>query len=267
MHLLRTLRPSVLCLAAAFAAQALASPILYYTPALVNNGLGKANSSQFTQAVTGAFGAGNVLEIPSFNNAADFDDGAALFVNARLGGDSLSAAEQANLLNFINAGGAVFFIGDHLGWQTWDYSFLSLFGDSFISWNGVNAALATTAASDILPANTQIALSAPGAITGGNGDALFTTNFNGFGRTMAARYGPQDNAIAFLDTNAFGGNLNPALYAGISSWMFETASAYELTKQPVGNPGGGNAVPDTMPVLAIAPVLFGLAWFRRRART
>ncbi len=266
MHLLRTLRPTVLCLAVAFAAQAFASPILYYTPALVNNGLGKAGSSQFTTAVTNAFGASNVIEIPTFNNTADFDDGAALFVNARLGGDSLSAAERNNLLNFINDGGAVFFIGDHGSWTTWDNSFLSLFGDSFITWNGVNAALATTAASDLLPANTQIALSAPGAITGGNGDKLFTTNANGFGRTMAASYGPQDNAIAFLDTNAFGGNLNPALYAGISSWMFDTATAYELSKQPVINPPGGNTVPDAMPVLAIAPVLFGLAWFRRRVR-
>jgi hypothetical protein len=266
MHLLRTLRSTVLGFAAALAAPAFASPILYYTPALVSNGLGKANSSQFTQAVTGAFGAGNVIEIPTFNNTADFDDGAALFVNARLGSDSLSTAEQTNLLNFINDGGAVFFIGDHSGWTTWDNSFLSLFGDSFFSWNGVNAALATSAASDILPANTQIALSAPGAITGGNGDKLFTTFGGGQGRAMAARYGAQDNAIAFLDTNAFSGNLNPGLYAGISSWMFDTATAYELSKQPVVTPPSGNTVPDTMPVLAIAPVLFGLAWFRRRVR-
>lgn len=265
MHLLRVFRFSALCLAATLVTQALASPILYYTPSLVSNGLGKDNSSPFTAAVTNAFGAGNVIEIPSFANAVDFDDGAALFVNARLGGDSLSAAEQTNLLNFINAGGAVFFIGDHLGWQTWDNSFLSLFGDSFLSWNGVNAALATTAASGILAANTQIALSAPGAIGGGNGDKLFTTNANGFGRTMAASYGPLDNAIVFLDTNAFSGNLNPALYAGLASWLHTTASVYEASKQPVGNPGG-NSVPDTMPVLAIAPVLFGLAWFRRRVR-
>lgn len=266
MHLLRSLRPTVLCFAAAFAAQAFASPILYYTPALVNNGLGKTGSSQFTTAVTNAFGASNVIEIPTFNNVADFDDGAALFVNARLGGDSLSAAEKTNLLNFINGGGAVFFIGDHLGWQTWDNSFLNLFGDSFQTWNGVNAALATSAASDLLPANTQIALSAPGAITGGNGDNLFTAFGGGQGRAMAARYGPQDNAIAFLDTNAFGGNSNPALYAGLSSWLFNTATAYELSKQPVVNPPGGNTVPETMPGLAIAPVLFGLAWFRRRVR-
>ncbi len=265
MHLLRSLRSSALGFAAVLATQALASPILYYTPSLLNNGLGKPSSSQFTTAVTNAFGAGNVIEIPTFNNVADFDDGAALFVNARLGGDSLSAAERTNLLNFTNAGGAVFFIGDHGGWTTWDNSFLSLFGDSFITWNGVNAALATTAASDILPANTQIALSAPGAITGGNGDKLFTTNANDFGRTMAASYGSQDNAIAFLDTGAFANN-NAALYTGLSSWLFETASAYELSKQPVGNPPVGNTVPEAMPVLAIAPVLFGFAWFRRRVR-
>jgi hypothetical protein len=82
---------------------------------------------------------------------------------------------------------------------------------------------------------------------------------------MAALYGPLDNAIAFLDTNAFSGTTNPALYAAVGSWLFETASAYELAEQTAGNPGG-NPVPDAMPVLAIAPVLFGLAWFRRRVR-
>ncbi|RXK54786.1 hypothetical protein ESB00_02495 [Oleiharenicola lentus] len=269
MHLLRALRTSSLWLAAALASQALASPILYYTPSLVSNGLGKPSSSQFTTAVTNAFGAGNVIEIPTFNNAADFDDGAALFVNARLGADSLSAAEKSNLFSFINDGGAVFFIGDHSGWTTWDDSFLNLFGDSFLHWNGVNAAsLVTGNAPAQFASAGQVLLSAPGAIAGGNGKKLYTVFGNGGGRAMSALYGPEDNAIAFLDTSALSGNTasHLAFYSGLSSWLFETASAYELSKQPVVTPPSGNTVPDSMPVLAIAPVLFGFAWFRRRVR-
>jgi hypothetical protein len=264
--MIRIHRPQLTALAlfASLALQVVATPILYYTPALVNNGLGKSSSSQFTTAVTNAFGAGNVVEIPTFNNAADFDDGAALFVNARQGGDVLSAQEQANLLAFANAGGAVFFIGDHLSWQTWDNSFLNLFGDSFISWNGVNAAKATNALPDQFAPNTQIALSAPGGITGGNGKKLFTSFDNGGGRSMANLYGPQDNVIAFLDTNAFSGASNLALYSGLSSWMFETASGYEETRQGPGNPGG-NTVPEAgSAAWLLLPMMVGLAALRRR---
>jgi hypothetical protein len=253
-------------LAAAVVSTVSAAPVLYYTPAVVSNGLGKANSSQFTAAVTNAFGAGNIVEIPSFANAADFDDGAALFVNARGGSDALSSQEQANLTSFINAGGAVFFIGDHSGWTTWDNSFLSLFGDSFLGWNGVNAALATGAAGNLVPEGTQIALSLPGAIFGGHGEALFTVFAGGLGRRMAARYGPADNAIAFLDTNAFAGSLNPGLYTGISSWLFTTATAYEQSRLNPGNPGG-NPVPEHTPFWALAPVWLGLiGWYRRCSR-
>ena len=264
MSLFASFRPALLCLAATLAAPLVASPILYYTPAWTTYGLGKPGSNPFTTAVTSAFGVGNVIEIASFDNAADFDDGAALFVNARQGNDSLSAAEQNNLLNFINAGGAVFFIGDHGSWTTWDNSFLNLFGDTFQGWGGVGIASRAGSAPAAFASTPTVLLTAPGAITGGNGTPLFVRGNNV--QTMAALYGPLDNAIAFLDTNAFGGTTNPALYGAIGSWLFETASAYELAKQTAGNPGSGNTVPDAMPVLAIAPVLFGLAWFRRRVR-
>lgn len=264
MSLFASLRPALLCLAAALAAPLVASPILYYTPAWTSNGLGKPSSNPFTTAVTSAFGAGNVIEIASFDNTADFDDGAALFVNARQGNDSLSVAEQNNLLNFINAGGAVFFIGDHGSWTTWDNSFLSLFGDTFETWGGVGVASRAGSAPAAFASTPSVLLTAPGAIAGGNGTPLFVRG--GTTQKMAALYGPLDNAIAFLDTNAFSGTTNPALYAAVGSWLFETASAYEQAKQTAGNPPAGHAVPDAMPVLAIAPVLFGFAWFRRRVR-
>lgn len=266
MSLLRRLRLPLLGLAAALAGQLHAAPILYYTPTSLSNGLGRPSSSQFTQAVVGAFGAGNVVEIPSFADTADFAAGAALFVNARNQSDALSAQERTNLLNFITAGGAVFFIGDHGSWTTWDNSFLSLFGDSFQTWTGVGAALATTAAPDQFTPNMQILLTAPGAIAGGNGTPLFTVNANGVGGHMAALYGPFDNAIAFLDTNAFGMPSNLTLYHEISSWLFDTASAYEEARQAGTNPGGGSAVPDLLPVGSFAPVLFVFAILRRRLR-
>lgn len=251
---------TTLCLFAVLAAQALASPILYYTPTTLSNGLGRPSSSQFTATVVSTFGAGNVVEIPTFNNAADFDDGSVLFVNAREGTDVLSAQEQANLLAFANAGGAVFFIGDHLGWTTWDNSFLNLFGDTMIAWNGVNAALATNALPGFIAANTQIALNAPGAISGGNGTALFTVFANGQGRSMASIYGPADNVIAFLDTNAFSGGNNQDLYTGISAWLHATGSDYEEAQN-------ASAVPDAgFTVWLLAPVLLGLAGLRRRGR-
>ncbi len=261
MSLLPVFRPAVLFLAAALAVQLAASPILYYTPTTLSNGLGRPSSSQFTQAVTNAFGAGNVVEIPSFNNTADFADGAALFVNARNQNETLSAQEQTNLLHFMNAGGAVFFVGDHGSWEGWDNSFLSLFGDSFQTWNGVGAAISTGALPDQFAPNTQILLTAPGAITGGHGTPLFTTSYNGFGRHMAAVYGPLDNAIAFLDTNAFGYGNNQGFYAGVSSWLFATASAYE---EALVDNGAPNSVPDFFPVWSFAPVLFVFAILRRR---
>ncbi len=269
MHLLRTCRSAVLCFAAALASQTFASPILYYTPTTLSTGLGKAGSSQFTNAVTSAFGAGNVIEIPTFGNVADFDDGAALFVNARGQSDVLSAAERTNLLNFINAGGAVFFVGDHASWTGWDNSFLNLFGDSFTHWNNpVGAAHVTNNAPGQFTPGDKILLSAPGAITGGHGKKLFTLFPGGGGPTMASLYGPDDNAIAFLDVNAFSNSFanNLGFFNDVGSWLFETASAYELSKQPVVTPPPGNTVPEAMPVLAIAPVLFTLAWFRRRVR-
>jgi hypothetical protein len=265
MHLLRTCRSAVLCFAAALASQAFASPILYYTPTTLSTGLGKAGSSQFTNAVTSAFGAGNVIEIPTFGNVADFDDGAALFVNARGQSDVLSAAERTNLLNFINAGGAVFFVGDHASWTGWDNSFLNLFGDSFTHWNNaVGAAHVTNNAPGQFTPGDKVLLSAPGAITGGHGKKLFTLFPGGGGPTMASLYGPDDNAIVNAFSNSFTNNLG--FFNDVGSWLFETASAYELSKQPVVTPPSGNPVPEAMSVLAIAPVLFALAWFRRRVR-
>lgn len=92
-------------------------------------------------------------------------------------------------------------------------------------------------------AGSKILLTGPGAITGGNGTALYTLFPGGMGFTMASVYGPSDNAIAFLDTNGLIGNTteHQALYHSIASWMYTTASAYE-TSQQNNNPAPG--VPD-----------------------
>jgi hypothetical protein len=268
MHPLHRFRFATVCLFASLAAQAFATPVLYYTPTTLTNGLGRPSSSQFTQAVVAAFGASNVVEIPTFNDTSLFADGAALFVNARNQSDTLSTQERTNLLSFITAGGAVFFVGDHGSWEGWDNSFLSLFGDSFHTWNGVGAAISTGALPDQFTPNTQILLTAPGAINGGNGTPLFTTSYGGFGRHMAALYGPYDNAIAFLDTNAFGYGSNTGFYTGVSSWLFTAANAYDEARLSAGNPGTDpSAVPDTGAAIAlIAPAMLGLAALRRGGR-
>lgn len=263
MTSLRSLRhPIVLALFAVLAGPVSGLPTLYYSPTQLSNGLGGSSSNLFTTAVSAAFGAGNVIQIADFANAASFAGGDALFINPRSTSSTLSAAEQTNISAFIAGGGAVFFVGEHASWTNWDNSFLNLFGDQFLAWNGVNAALATSALPSQFAPNSQIGLAAPGAIGGGNGTALFTAFSGGGGRRMAALYGPNQNAIAFLDSNAFG--LTTAgqqqFYAGVSNWLYTVASAHDVAE----NTPPTAPVPDSGVTLALGGVLLVLVAQRRR---
>ncbi len=228
------------------------TPLLYYTPALTSNGLGQPTSNDFTQAVKNAFGAANVLQVASFDNTASFADASALFVNARNGTDTLSAQERNNLLNFINAGGAVFFVGEHTGWQAWDDSFLSLFGSSATTWGtAVQAAVVTSAGQAAGFPSGQINVSSAGSISGSAGTALYV---NALGRPLASAFGPDGNAIAFLDTNAFSSNAGRNFYEGVAGWMFNTASEYDQTKTAATVPdlGAGAALPLALGAILLA---------------
>lgn len=254
-------RISLAAAALAVVPLASATPTLYYSTAETTNGFGTAAGHSLTSTITTAFGAGNVYEVTDFSNAATFADASAIVINARgQNPAALSAAEKTNILNFINEGGATFFIGDHGSWQTWDDSFLGMFGDAFTTWTSpVGSATSTGALASFFPPMT-LQLSGPGAITGGNGTSLFTLFPGGGGQTVAAVYGPKSNAIAFLDTNALGNSNNSDLFGGLSSWLFTTASAYEQAKRSPSTGGTGPApVPDAGSVLSL-PLALALLW-------
>lgn len=247
-------------------ASAIAAPKLYFTPKEVNGGLSFTDygSNQFTEAVVNAFGAGNVFEIPTFENTATFSDASALFINARSQTSALSAAERTNILNFLTAGGAVFFVGDHTGWTSWDNSFLGLFGDHVEAWNSPSSAVsATSGVPDAFPDSITY-MQAPGKIVGSNGNALYTQGL----LTMASVYGPYDNAIAFLDTTPFG-NVDLRRYEtiglGVGAWLFEKASDYEALRATP--PDSGNNVPEggvTSGLIAAVAALIAFHRIRRR---
>lgn len=248
-----------------------AVPTLYYSPALTTGGFGQPDSHQLTTAVTDAFGAGNIFQVADFSNASAYAGADALFINARAQngqtGDALSASEKTNISSFINGGGAVFFVGDHGSWANWDNSFLNLFGDQFTTWSSVGAAFATDAANGQFTAGSKVLLTAPGAISGGNGAKLYTAFNGGLGQTMAAVYGPKSNAIAFLDTNGLIGNRTEHLdfYASVSSWLYTTASAHDAAQnQPPTTPPA--KVPDSSVAGALCLALFACFAAVRRSR-
>lgn len=261
-------KSSLLILAStwAFAATAQAVPTLYYSPTNLNSGLGRPSSNTFTTSVVNAFGAGNVVQVADFSNTASFSQADALFINAREMTDTLSVQERTNISNFATAGGAVFFVGEHGGWTGWNNSFLGLYGDSYTPWNGVNAAISTNALPGQFTANHQVNLSGPGGIAGGHGTALFTAHYGGFGMAMAAVYGPQNNVIAFLDTNvlASGNSNNVAFYGQVSSWLYNTASAHDTAQSAPPPPPA--PVPDSGPGLAFVGALLTLGLARRYCR-
>lgn len=242
------------------AAAATAAPVLYYTAPQTIYGLRETGFDLFSQTVVSTFGAANIHELADFGTASQFADAAVLFVNARgQDPDALSAAERQNLKTFIDDGGAVFFVGEHGGWTTWNNSFLSLFGAQFTPWNSINAALPSGTAPTPFAQSGQLSLGAPGAISGG-GDPLYGLQTY----TMAARFGPQNNAIAFLDTYPLSGahGSHFEFHQDVASWLFTTGSAYEASKLQTPPP---STVPDSLSTGtwgAFALALF--AFVRRR---
>lgn len=238
-----------------------ATPKLYYTPTEISTGLSNDpynpyGSSIFTQTVLDTFGAANVLEVTTFENTADFADASALFINARVQTGALSTLEQANILAFINAGGAVFFVGEHTGWTSWDNSFLGLFGDHVETWGTpVGAANATAAAPAGLPGTISY-LSNPGRIVGGNSTPVYDL----YGRVMAGLYGPNNNAFAFLDSTPFANRAYDTIYTGVATWIYSTATEYEAS---LNSPPSVPAVPDTGVTGVLALTLVALAGLRR----
>lgn len=244
-----------------------ASPVLYYSPvgSPLNAGLGASSSTLFTQAVVNQFGASNVRSIADFSNASAYSDADVLFLNLRADSASLQGQEKTNIINFINAGGAVFFIGEHNQWATWDDSFLGIFGGHVIPWGTFvqnSGKTADTPSQFTAGGFNGIAVSNPGAISGGTGIPIYVGV-----NPLAEMYGPSNNAIAFMDTLALSdSNSNQSFFYGnLASWLYVTGSAYE-TSQANSNGGGGSSVPDSGAGLAFVGTLLvmGAIRFARR---
>jgi hypothetical protein len=244
-----------------------ASPVLYYSPVgnALNAGLGASSSTLFTQAVVNQFGASNVRSIADFSNTATYSDADVLFINLRGDSDALQGQEKTNIINFINAGGAVFFIGEHNQWATWDNSFLGIYGGSVVPWGTFvqnSGKTAATPSQFTAGGFNGIAVSNPGGISGGTGIPIYMGAVN----PLAEMYGPSNNAIAFMDTLALSNsNSNQSFFYGnLASWLYVTGSAYETSQ--ANNGGGGSSVPDSGAGLALAGTVLMMGAVRASRR-
>lgn len=221
------------------AAEADAAVKLYYSERGTSSGFDLDDYGRFSMAVKEVFGEENIFELTTFDNASSFADAGAIIVNIRLGSSALSAQEQTNLLNAINAGKALLFVGDHASWETWDNSFLNLFGDSFKQRTSL-IQMAYKVGDHPIHADNRIHLSSTGTITGGNGTTVYATHLD---EPMAALYGPNNNALAFLDSGVFSGSPaalgeNQRFFANLAQWMHDTATIPEPASLVLMGVGG-----------------------------
>lgn len=180
-------------------------PQLYYSPVANPSSRGYDNDKfdTFSQAVRAIFGLENITEVTDFSAVSSVQSADAIIVNLRFSTDTLSTAEQTNLLAFINQGKPLLFIGDHASWEVWDESFIGLFGDEFEGRNNiVNTGIVTGDPHPLHVVADTLQLSHTGTMAGGNARPLYRISG---GQIMAGLYGPRDNAVAFLDSNVFGG--------------------------------------------------------------
>ncbi len=214
-----------------FTAEA-SSPKLYYSPRDLSNGYNKTSFDQFSVTVTNKFGADNVFLVSNFTEASAFVDADALIINARVSTGVLSSQEQTNILAFVNTGKPVLFLGERAEWANWNTSFLSLFGDQHQTFTGtVQTGIVTGPAHPLHITGDTVQLNSPGTISGSNGRNVYRLHTN---QILAKLYGPSENALAFLDTNAFGSSLvgNVQFYGRFANWFHDQAVAAMVVPEP-----------------------------------
>lgn len=191
--------------------------VIGYRPSV--GGFGGLNGASGFDALFAA--AGDTLASTNFNNAAAVNAADALWING--GTNVLNAAEQANLLSFLNGGGRVVYVTDRSDggpWAVSSNSILGLFGADDIITGGNSAAHATIGNSELLNGVTAIQFNTWSAVNPTLANPTLLTA-NG----MAAVYHVGQGDLLFIgDTNWQHGGIansasNRAFANNIVTWL------------------------------------------------
>jgi hypothetical protein len=155
----------------------------------------------------------------SIGNAAQVAAADAIVVvhrNPFLPGAALTADEIANLAGFLATGKRVLLIGEGNFWDAWNDSILAFAsGGAAAHGTVVSGTTTPTIANDLTDGVTSLLMQGVGTAVGGNGTALFGTNF-------ATLWG--DNLLTVLDGQVFTQFGAPAFRDNVAAWLDESAA-------------------------------------------
>jgi len=196
--------------------------------------------SRVTGALNAGFGGAANVEVLDDLTDADVSGVDALWIDLRRQSNVLSSAERSIFESFVASGRRVVVIGENIGWQTWDNSFLQSLGGAFAGqqFGVLSVALAHPLTSGLLDG---FRTSSAGSTTGGT--SLFSAN-------VATLWGAGQNVLTLLDASAIddgdwfdpirGGDSDQARFVrNTSAWLASPAATVVPEPATVVLLGGG----------------------------
>ncbi|MGZ8468445.1 MAG: PEP-CTERM sorting domain-containing protein [Gemmatirosa sp.] len=148
--------------------------------------------SRVTGAINTAFGGAANVEVLDALTDPDLAGVDALWLDLRRQTNTLSIAERSVFEQFVATGRRVVVIGENIGWQTWNASFLAPLGGSF---GGQQAGVLGVALAHPLTDGLVTGFRTSGAGRANGGTSLFTAN-------VATLWGSTQNVLTILDASA-----------------------------------------------------------------
>lgn len=172
--------------------------------------------STFSSALAAQPGGYTVGSIGDAAQVAAADAIVVVHRNPFLPGASLSADEVANLAGFLATGKRVILIGEGNFWDAWNDSILG-FASGGAATHGTVVSGTTTpvVANDLTDGVTSLLMQGVGTAVGGDGVALFGTNF-------ATLW--DENLLTVLDGQVFTQFGAPAFRDNVAAWLDESAA-------------------------------------------